>query len=311
MDSAVGCGAQADEMGSSAASGCMVPDGGLAWGPAAAASGGARASSPNTGVSRVAMHAASGAVGSPAGGVQELAEGAAGVLAAQRSALDVLASAKDMTPEQATMHHGGSFGAYMALKNTKLREQFEANSMLSARQSDIFAGVGIFVNGHTYPSALVRARQARQGSARAGQARQGSARAGQARQGQDRPGQGREGRGRQGQGRQGRGRQGQARAGQGRAGQGRPGQARPGQARPGQARPGQARPGQARAGQARAGRLHAVCIFEPNPASCTLNRQYSTATASPLAFSIACMGQGLSRPCTWTSYCFTCDNSPV
>ncbi len=45
--------------------------------------------------------------------------------------------------------------SYMALKNAKLREQFEANMFQTAQRSDLFQGVVIFVNGHTSPSALV------------------------------------------------------------------------------------------------------------------------------------------------------------
>lgn len=54
--------------------------------------------------------------------------------------------------QQPVMHHGGSFGQYMALKNAKLREQFEANQYQSMAKSNIFAGVGIYVNGYTQPS---------------------------------------------------------------------------------------------------------------------------------------------------------------
>jgi DNA repair protein REV1 len=45
---------------------------------------------------------------------------------------------------------------YMALKNSKLREQFEAKSLENSRHklSDLFAGVGIFINGLTTPSNL-------------------------------------------------------------------------------------------------------------------------------------------------------------
>eukprot|EP00798_Chlamydomonas_sp_ICE-L_P021821 gene21821-28847_t len=53
-----------------------------------------------------------------------------------------------------TMHHGGSMHNYMALKNAKLREQFEANMFQTPQGSDLFQGVIIFVNGHTSPSAL-------------------------------------------------------------------------------------------------------------------------------------------------------------
>ena len=52
----------------------------------------------------------------------------------------------------ASMHHGGSFGSYMALKNTKLREQFESEATHLQRKSDLFRGVSIFVNGYTVPS---------------------------------------------------------------------------------------------------------------------------------------------------------------
>lgn len=48
-------------------------------------------------------------------------------------------------------HHGGSFGNYMAYKNQKLHEQFNANAAVS-RQSNLFQGVGIYVNGWTSPS---------------------------------------------------------------------------------------------------------------------------------------------------------------
>jgi DNA repair protein REV1 len=48
-------------------------------------------------------------------------------------------------------HHGGSFGNYMAYKNQKLHEQFNANAAVT-RQSNIFQGVGIYVNGWTSPS---------------------------------------------------------------------------------------------------------------------------------------------------------------
>jgi len=50
------------------------------------------------------------------------------------------------------MHHGGSFKSYMALKNAKLQEQFEANSFQAAPHSSIFQGVSIFVNGYTQPT---------------------------------------------------------------------------------------------------------------------------------------------------------------
>lgn len=53
------------------------------------------------------------------------------------------------------MHHGGSFHQYMALKNLKLREQYESDSFQAAAKSDIFRGVAIFVNGYTNPSAQV------------------------------------------------------------------------------------------------------------------------------------------------------------
>ncbi len=43
----------------------------------------------------------------------------------------------------------------MALKNAKLREQFEANALQTVQRSDTFVGVCLHVNGHTVPSALV------------------------------------------------------------------------------------------------------------------------------------------------------------
>jgi hypothetical protein len=45
--------------------------------------------------------------------------------------------------------HGLFFPSYMALKNAKLHEQFQANSLMLEQTSDIFRGVAIFVNGHT------------------------------------------------------------------------------------------------------------------------------------------------------------------
>ena len=42
----------------------------------------------------------------------------------------------------------------MSLKTAKLHEQFQANSYLTDQQSEIFKGVAIFVNGHTWPPAL-------------------------------------------------------------------------------------------------------------------------------------------------------------
>jgi len=48
-------------------------------------------------------------------------------------------------------HHGGSFGNYMAYKNQKLHEQFNANAAVT-RQSNLFQGVGIYVNGWTNPT---------------------------------------------------------------------------------------------------------------------------------------------------------------
>ena len=44
--------------------------------------------------------------------------------------------------------------SYMSLKNSKLHEQFEANSLVTEQQSEIFRGVAIYVNGHTEPPAL-------------------------------------------------------------------------------------------------------------------------------------------------------------
>ena len=44
----------------------------------------------------------------------------------------------------------------MALKNAKLREQHEANALQAVQRSELFAGVVIYVNGHTVPSAMVR-----------------------------------------------------------------------------------------------------------------------------------------------------------
>ena len=41
------------------------------------------------------------------------------------------------------------FHSYMTLKNAKLHEQFEANSLMGEKKSDIFLGVAIYVNGHT------------------------------------------------------------------------------------------------------------------------------------------------------------------
>ncbi|KAL6765308.1 hypothetical protein V8C86DRAFT_2430773 [Haematococcus lacustris] len=66
-----------------------------------------------------------------------------------------LLALRDEAPKQdaGTMHHGGSFGAYMQLKNSKLREQFESNSFQAAPHSNIFQGVAIHVNGYTQPSA--------------------------------------------------------------------------------------------------------------------------------------------------------------
>ena len=54
--------------------------------------------------------------------------------------------------------HGGSFGAYMAYKEQKLAEQFDANAA-AAQRTQLFAGVSIHVNGFTRPSHLVGARQ--------------------------------------------------------------------------------------------------------------------------------------------------------
>lgn len=44
--------------------------------------------------------------------------------------------------------------SYMTLKNSKLHEQFEANSLVTEQRSGIFRGVAIYVNGHTEPPAL-------------------------------------------------------------------------------------------------------------------------------------------------------------
>ena len=60
-------------------------------------------------------------------------------------------SVRQVDPEK-SMHHGGSFGRYMELKNTKLQEQFEALQYQAAPASAIFSGVSIFVNGYTAPS---------------------------------------------------------------------------------------------------------------------------------------------------------------
>jgi hypothetical protein len=39
------------------------------------------------------------------------------------------------------MHHGGSFKTYLAHKNLKLQEQFEAQALAAAPASNLFAGV--------------------------------------------------------------------------------------------------------------------------------------------------------------------------
>ncbi len=53
-----------------------------------------------------------------------------------------------------SMHHGGSFGKYMQFKNTKLREQFESQTLHQHQKSELFKGVSIFINGYTVPSHL-------------------------------------------------------------------------------------------------------------------------------------------------------------
>ena len=53
-------------------------------------------------------------------------------------------------------HHGGSFGAYMALKEAKLQEQFLAQAA-GEQRTQLFAGVRIHVDGFTQPSHLVGA----------------------------------------------------------------------------------------------------------------------------------------------------------
>jgi nucleotidyltransferase/DNA polymerase involved in DNA repair len=58
-------------------------------------------------------------------------------------------SAGEEEPEP--KHHGGSHGNYMAYKNQKLQEQFTANAAVT-RQSNLFQGVRIHVNGWTSPS---------------------------------------------------------------------------------------------------------------------------------------------------------------
>lgn len=58
----------------------------------------------------------------------------------------------DRQEEPPSMHHGGDFAAYMQLKNTKLREQFETHSFQTAPRSTLFQGVAIHVNGYTQPT---------------------------------------------------------------------------------------------------------------------------------------------------------------
>lgn len=56
-----------------------------------------------------------------------------------------------------SQYHGGSFASYMSGKINKLEEQFAANQA-GQQKSELFAGVGIHVNGLTTPSHLVRGR---------------------------------------------------------------------------------------------------------------------------------------------------------
>ena len=76
---------------------------------------------------------------------------------------EVVSLRKEKTPEPAidgrTFHHGGSFAAYMQLKNSKLQEQFleQAKTTAATTGADsLLAGVRIHVNGLTKPSHAVR-----------------------------------------------------------------------------------------------------------------------------------------------------------
>ncbi|KAF8057676.1 REV1 [Scenedesmus sp. PABB004] len=55
---------------------------------------------------------------------------------------------------EGSMHHGGSFKTYFAVKNLKLQEQFEAQALAATPASALFRGVSIHVNGLTVPSHL-------------------------------------------------------------------------------------------------------------------------------------------------------------
>lgn len=79
----------------------------------------------------------------------------------ERSVHDALrASAPAQGAQTNSMHHGGSFGRYMELKNRKLGEQFgqQQREVEAAGQqrSNIFRGVAIHVNGLTSPSHQAR-----------------------------------------------------------------------------------------------------------------------------------------------------------
>lgn len=55
-----------------------------------------------------------------------------------------------------SQHHNGSFGAYMAHKERKLEEQFQA-AAAGQQRTRLFEGVAIHVDGFTNPSHLVGA----------------------------------------------------------------------------------------------------------------------------------------------------------
>ena len=63
-----------------------------------------------------------------------------------------------------SQHHNGSFGAYMAHKERKLEEQFQAAAaaLPGQQRTRLFEGVAIHVDGFTNPSHLVRAWEGRQ-----------------------------------------------------------------------------------------------------------------------------------------------------
>ncbi|KAK9844061.1 hypothetical protein WJX81_003182 [Elliptochloris bilobata] len=62
-------------------------------------------------------------------------------------------NAPDLNPD--SLHHDGSFGKYMQVKNRKLHEQFEEMAAAAGGGTGgVFAGVNVFVNGFTVPSQL-------------------------------------------------------------------------------------------------------------------------------------------------------------